>query len=72
MSGKENNTAAASHVNSPTSAANAGATDELGENGFAESGDELGMDGSLTPHSQDGVPPIDQNDELYLVNESLG
>ena len=46
--GKENNKG----LNSPTSAANAGAnqTNEE-EEGFQGSGDELGMDGSLTPHS---------------------
>ena len=33
--------------------------------------DDFDVDGSLTPHSQDGVPPVNQNDELYIVSESL-
>lgn len=39
--------------------------------GYPVDGDELGMEGSLTPHSQDGIAQVNQNDELYIVQESL-
>ena len=53
-------------MNSPQSAA-AGNGGEHDEEGFAGSGEEMGMDGSATPQSQDGIPPVNQNDELYVV-----
>ena len=53
-------------LNSPQSAA-AGGGEQEGEEGLTGRGEEMGMDGSATPHSQDGVPPVNQNDELYLV-----
>ena len=65
--GKENNKG----LNSPTSG-EANQNNQNEEEGMQGSGDELGMEGSLTPHSQDGVPPVNQNDELYVVQESLG
>ena len=75
MSGKENNTgagkAAAMALNSPTQVANSAEQQHDGE-GYPASGDELGIDGSLTPNSQDGIPSVNQNDELYVVQESLG
>ena len=54
MSGKENNKdGPTSGVQAPT---NVGAQDELDGAEFPASGDEIAISGSITPHSQDGIP----------------